>query len=294
MTMETTSEYQTIEEPIRGILGTPGTRVFTQPGLHALHRENREQLESIGLSKASEFISAAIETGVLRVVEVRSESYASKKRFAIPGATAFEIALSLGKGTYFTHASAVFLHGLNDQIPKTIYVNREQSPKPSPKEAPTQERINRAFAGRQRTSNYVFRYESNRIVLLSGKSTGRLGVVTIEGPSGETLDTTSIERTLVDMVVRPAYSGGIAQVLSAFRGAKGRVTGTKLLTALDALRYIYPYHQTIGFLLERAGYPDKQIKPFRRCRQEFDFYLVHGMRETEFIPEWRLHIPKGF
>src|SRR5882672_4945604 len=47
-----------------------------------------------------------------------------------------------------------------------------------------------------------------RIVLLSGKHTGRLGVTKTLGPQGEQLELTDLERTLIDIAVRPTYAGG--------------------------------------------------------------------------------------
>jgi predicted transcriptional regulator of viral defense system len=136
-------------------------------------------------------------------------------------------------------------------------------------------------------------FDSDRIVLLSGKSTGRLDVIRIDGVAGPSSDVTSIRRTLVDVVVRPGYAGGITQVLEAYRGAKGRVSGESLLLILKKMNFVYPYHQAIGFLLEKADYPEADIAPFRQIDMDFDFYLIHGMREREYDHRWRLFYPKG-
>lgn len=267
--------------------------VFNEQELYRIFHERAAKLQSKDIQKPTQFVEAVVASGILKEMEIASEHYASKKRFIKPSATPFQVALSLGKSTFLSHASAALIHGIGEQIPKTIYVNREQSPKPRPTESPTQDRLDRAFAGRQRTSNYVFRYASNRIVMLNGKATGRFEVATFEGPSGERVDATTLARTLIDIAVRPAYAGGIAQVLDSYRAAKKRVSGQQLFDVLQGLDYLYPYHQTIGFLLERASFGKGDVTPFRKSKMAFDFYLVHGMREKEYVPEWRLYIPKG-
>ena len=176
----------------------------------------------------------------------------------------------------------------------TIYVNQEQSPKPVRPTALTQEGIDRAFSNRQRLSTYTFKYGDFGIVLLSGKNTGRLGVKEILGPAGEHLPTTGIERTLIDIAVRPTYAGGIFQVLEAYRAAKDRVSTNRLIATLKKLDYVYPYHQAIGFLMERAGYGEHRYAMLRQLGLKHDFYLAHGMHQTDYSIEWRLFYPKGF
>ncbi|OGR95314.1 MAG: hypothetical protein A2902_05485 [Elusimicrobia bacterium RIFCSPLOWO2_01_FULL_64_13] len=64
---------------------------------------------------------------------------------------------------------------------------------------------------------------------------------------------------------------------------------------LKKLNYIYPYHQVIGFYMQKAGgYDTSQIDLLRSPGMDYDFYIAYGMRETEYIKEWRLHVPKGF
>ena len=93
--------------------------------------------------------------------------------------------------------------------------------------------------------------------------------------------------------MRPAYAGGIVQVLEAFKGARARVSVPALVRTLKELGYAYPYHQAIGFLMKRAGYPEKSLALLRSLPRRFKFYLGYGLRETAFDEEWGLHYPKG-
>ena len=63
---------------------------------------------------------------------------------------------------------------------------------------------------------------------------------------------------------------------------------------LKHIAHVYPYHQAIGFLMARSGaYREGQISLLKKLPFEFDFYLCHGMRETDYDAEWRLFFPKG-
>jgi predicted transcriptional regulator of viral defense system len=212
-------------------------------------------------------------------------------RYVWKEASAYEIAVSMKHGAYLCHGTAMFLHGLTEQIPARIYVNSEQSPKPGSGHL-TQEGINRAFAGKQRESKFVFKFGDSEALLLWGKNTGQLGVIDMKY-SATTLRVTSLERTLIDIAVRPSYAGGLFQVLDAYRGAKDRVSVGTLLATLKKLDYVYPYHQAIGFYMQKAGYAKDQYSRLRSLGLEYDFYLAYGLKDKKYDPDWRLFFPKS-
>jgi hypothetical protein len=272
-----------------------GARVYRIRELGTLLDELRaKELVAKRLS-VDDFVEFLESVGLVKTANIKRSLGGSIARYYHGDLSPYELGLSIRENSYLSHGSAAFLHGLNDQLPSVVYVNREQTPKPEPKGALLQANVDRAFAHPQRTSKYVFSLEgaNTSFTILSGKNTGNYGVVEVQDPMGRSVSCTNLERTLVDIVVRPSYAGGVAQVLESYETARDRVSVEKLVETLETLQHFYPYHQAIGFYMERAGYSDKQMAPLRRLPVAIDFYLVHAMKRTEFNSSWRIHYPKG-
>jgi hypothetical protein len=113
------------------------------------------------------------------------------------------------------------------------------------------------------------------------------------GLNGSQLSVTDLERTLIDIAVRPVYGGGVYEILAAYRAAADKIEIRRIVAYLEALEYKYPYHQAIGFYLERAGAPAANTAPLRELGLDFDFYLVHGLKAPVLDSSWGIYVPDG-
>jgi len=174
-----------------------------------------------------------------------------------------------------------------------IYFNIEQSPKPKFGGQMIQENIDKAFSRKPRTTTNIVNYQKKNIIILNGMHTKNLGVKNLVGPRKEKIMVTNIERTMIDIIVRPHYSGGVSNILRVYKKAMKEASVKIISKMLKKLDYSYPYHQSIGFFIEKAGFKE-EAKVFKKYfKINYDFYLCHEMNETEFCEEWRIHYPKN-
>lgn len=268
-------------------------KVIMRKEIESILAKNRQFWRLANSTTTNEFIAFLIDNTKMNKISLNFP-FRKEIRFIWGGATTLEIAQTLRPDSYFSHFSAMYIHNLTEQIPKTIYLNYEQTPKKRSKVELEQGRIDNAFKGAPRVSSNIATYMDQRICLLNGMYTNKKGVLNFQGPTGENIFVTDIERTLIDIAVRPIYSGGVFEVLKAYQLAEGKVSINKLAATLRAIGYKYPYHQAIGFYLERAGaYKDSLLDLFRKFEISFDFYLCNKINEKQYSKRWRLYFPKG-
>jgi len=280
-----------------------GRRVFSPVDLRQIVTENRDKWLAhqekpgrwrVKSRNIGDVVAALTTRGLLSKIALPFP-HRKIQRFTYGEVPSLEILQSVDRRAYFCHYTAIHIHGLTTQIPKTVYLNVEQPGSGGTAEL-TQEGIDRAFRGKCRVSSNEIEFRGQRVFKLNGRNTGELGVVQFSpDDDGSPLRITNIERTLMDATVRPVYAGGVAQVADAFRAAAGRLSVNRIAAYLRKLRFTYPYHQSIGFCLERAGtYKASQIELLREFPMEFDFYLTYQMRDPDYNKRWRLYVPKGF
>jgi len=272
--------------------------VFDQDTLNDVFDAGKDKWRLPLRMTARDFITSLVKEDFLNHILFEFNGMPAKILFYLGEVSVYELSAAIFPRSYLSHYAAISLWGLSEQIPKTIYITQEQSNGPA-KSKPVkleQENIDKAFGKPQRESETFDTFQDYKIVFLRGKHTKDLGVEKLGISGKDQVKVTDIERTLIDIAVRPAYSGGVHEVLKAFRQAKeqGNVSINKLSGYLSRMNFIYPYHQAIGFYLEAAGnYKASQIDIFRNKVKDFDFYLTYEMQDMAYSKQWKLYYPKG-
>lgn len=268
-------------QTVSAMLDRSGKRVFTRQELVRLVRTYRNQWVIAESASANDIIDDLVKTLPLRAFVLESSQYTEELvRYLWREPDPLEVAASVRTPhSYLCHSSALFVHKLLDRLPKELCVNYEQSKKPKPAGELTQASSDRAFQSKQRRSALIFRYKEHEIVVISGKYTRGLEVSERPLATGAKVRATSLERTLIDVTVRPGYAGGVERVLEACRRARNEASIPKLIDTLQKL--------------DHAGFPRKQFARLKRLGMDLDFYLAHDMPSKVYNSDWRLYHPKG-
>ena len=288
------SRIQIAKKDILALFDRQETSVYTHKQLGEILSKNRAFWRLAQSTTIPRFIQFLEKHGKFERCILTSESYQDKTVYTYKNASDYAIAVNAFPNSYLSHGTAVFLHGLTDQIPTIIYVNREQSLKKRKASTLAQHAIDNAFRREPRASRYIFQFNQSRICVISGKHTENLETGIIETPSGDFVPVTKLERTLIDIAVRPQYAGGVNHVLEAYKNAREHASSNVIIATLKKLDYLYPYHQVIGFYMARAEYPSFAIDILKNIGISVDFYLAASKAELDYDKEWRLFIPKGF
>lgn len=287
--MANKSRFYIVESSIKSFFIDSENKVFSEAELNSILEEKRT-LWNLPLSmNAGKFIDKLLISNILLKKEITFDKLLSKKeRYLISDATIFQVAVSLINKSYLSHYSAAFILGLTNQIPKTIYISFEQSKKNLSRFVLQQDAIDSAFSKEQRISGATAIYDEYTFLIHNGMYANRVGVYSLNN-----ISITNIERTLIDITVRPNYAGGVASVLDIYRKAIGKISINKLVAILDKLNFIYPYHQSIGFYLEKAGFDTKKLEVLRAREMPNKFYLTYQIEDKEYDETWKLYYPKG-
>jgi predicted transcriptional regulator of viral defense system len=288
------SRIKSAEKDIRGYFDSLAKKIFLKKNIYQILAENHRTWELRKIMSVDTFIDGLLKMK-LKEVKLTSPNYDTTYTRFMWGKNIpiCQLGLSLRPQSYLTHHTAMRIHGLTDQTPATVYVNTEQSIKYDREGELEQGRIATAFKRKPRVSKYIFTYKDRNICCLNGINTKKLGVEEATVFTEGKLPVTNIERTLIDITVRPIYSGGCHEVLKAYGRAKDRVSVERIISMLKKIKYIYPYHQAIGFYMQTAGFSDSALKQLKKFGMEYDFYLDYGMKKTKYSKEWRIYYPKN-
>jgi len=184
----------------------------------------------------------------------------------------FEIGQTLRSSSAICCWSAMVHHGLTDQILRTVYVM-------SPYDQMT-----------PAASQYVYNIENTRYILIRVKPYLYFGIEdTFIGESP--LKVTSIERTLIDGLVRPQYCGGFLEVIEAFKRAENRINPDQLVEY--AKMYGVATQKRLGWVFETLDiFP--QMCAFLKKVACKNTYTLDVSRPNQGLPLKEWHLKKNF
>ncbi len=287
--------FKSAEQEIKKYLYEDGVKAYTTFDITKIFENKRDEWNIADYRNQHHFIKFLQDENILKDHKLKHLSTAKIKQiFTEPDASSLNIALSLKKGGYLSNYTAMQIHQLTLQIPKSIYISFSKSQNNSLNQNQidlNQESIDKAFSKPQRVTSEVYKSE------IDNTRYNLIQKAFIETNVGLTFKNgflfTDLERTLIDIAIRPAYSGGVFEVLEAFEIAKEKIDLYKLNKYLEILNYIYPYHQLIGFYMDKAGYDEKTLDVFNK-KSDFDFYLTYNISNKEYNKKWKIYYPKGF
>ncbi|MFN4329264.1 MAG: hypothetical protein ACK4FF_10340 [Limnobacter sp.] len=272
-----------------------GPKVLRTRDIAALMRAKREFWRLAQNTRVSDLVDFLTQKGSLKTYTFQFPD--RPETLHTWGTVAFEeILQELKPKCYFSHYSALSFHSLTEQTPTTYYLTFERTYNSERSLPLSQELIDQAFTKPEVTTHKQATINDRAIILVSGRATQMRGIDQLVLNGGvhappPLIKVTDLERTLIDAVVRPNYCGGVWEVLNAFERARNRVSINSLCAQLRQYKFQYPYHQAIGFYLERAGYGPKQLDLLRIFPQNFDFYLTKAMQDVAFDKNWRIFYP---
>lgn len=199
----------------------------------------RELVEMLGVNKkyASVIISRLkkkrwldkIKKGTYQIIP---SSYGESLDVPIPS-DPYIIASGLSKNYYLSHFSAAFFYGLTDQIPTTVFIS-------------TPVRYHTKIIGQ---AKFKFIYIPKIIDYGCEKKNYR----------GIELIVSDVEKTVIDVIDKPKYAGGMAIAYEIIGRAKDKVDTHKILKycLMTKKRTLI---QRLGYLTELAGYKWNQYE----------------------------------
>lgn len=280
-------------------------KVINYKELKKLLSKNKNNWHLAKATTVKDFIKFLTDQNIIKPIKVQISKNKSQIKYLFGEPDKYLTPLTIAKDAYFSHFTAMYLHDLTEYLPKKIYITTEQSQKNNSQKNRSlkQKNIDKAFSKSMRKTNHIAEFDNFKVYILNGKFTDKLGVpskhyfLDLQNTNQvknnvKELFVTDVERTLLDCTIRPGYCGGVQEVLEGYKRAQDIISVNKLLVYLKKMDLVYPYHQAIGFYLEKANYGESQLKLVENIDIEYDFYLTYNIKDKTYSKRWQLYYPK--
>lgn len=287
--------FLSAQSKMQDYLYNDNLKAYTIFDLTKIFEEMRDEWSIANYRNQYDFMKFLDTVNILTSLNLKHQETGSEKKIFIEKNVSKQyVAQTIKKEGYLSNYSAMQIHQLTLQIPKSIYLSYGKGKEihRGVRGELTQKSIDSAFSKPQRITSEVYRSEVDNtrfFFIQKAYNKEKVGIVEKDG-----LFFTDLERTLLDIAIRPGYSGGVFEVLEAFINSHEKVNIDKLDLYLTQLDYMYPYHQLIGFYLDKAGCADAKLTKFLNKRTNLNFYLTYNMSNVLFDEKWKIYYPTGF
>lgn len=233
------------------LLAKKGYRLFTVSDAKKLIEQ-----ESIDIKDLPSALSTLKSQGW--IYTIRRNLYAlSLRLLAGQPIHEYEIATHLAKPSAISHFSAFQIHQLTDQIPHMVFAT-----------VPRGTSIPRAVGKLYSYRGVQYRFIQIEEKHFFGIESYRLGATSIP--------ITDLERTLLDGLMKPHYCGGFMEVMHAF--SQKTFDLEKIITY--TLKLDKAAAKRLGWVLEKIGYPEKDLKILENVQQKGYIKLVSSLKKN--------------
>jgi predicted transcriptional regulator of viral defense system len=243
-------------------IGEEGLRVFLTSDVVSLAGKI-----GIGPENIPKLIHKLIKKGLLRKL-FRGTYALPNSLLAGPPLHEYEMIASIARPSALCCWSAMFFHGLTDQILRVIHIlvpNGETT---------------------KNTSKYEYKIETTRFIVIRVQPHCFFGIEKkFIGESA--FFVTDYERTLIDGLVRPQYCGGFFEVLHAYEVGAEKINLEKIVDY--AKKYGKGTVKRLGWVFSELGI-FKEAQEILKSIPCSSSYLidVSGANSGEWIKEWNL------
>lgn len=205
-----------------------------------------------------------------------------------------------------SYQTSCYLNNLIDNPGKYVYVTKLSSKTKNQKLSNSnyhdkklnQQNINNSFKKSMRKSNNVktlsLKSTSYNVLFIGSRNNTNTSDYTINlKDSNFNIYYTNLEKTLFDVTVRPSYLDNPLDLIKIYKNAKGKIDIDILKKLLADSNFLYPYHQSIGFLLELTGHKEAHYKYFNELPIYNDFFIFYNsdIEKMEYNKKWNIYYP---
>ncbi|NML37589.1 hypothetical protein HHL17_10340 [Chitinophaga sp. G-6-1-13] len=265
-------------------------KIFTQEGLKEMLELFQQRDWISKRTSGADLIEATQHLNLFKVEQLCDENGEVRlERYTLGAVEDRSFIISLAPSAYFSHATALYFNHIMPTFGPNIFLTYEQWGENNASPL-TQEAVDNAFSKPPRLSKDRLKWKDYTISILR-KKLPKLPPGSPKEDWAVDARHTDLERTLIDIVVAPEYGGGCTNILQAFEASKQMLDTKVLYSYLEKMNFTYPYHQSVGFYLERAGYLQQDYAPFLPGPEDLCFYLQKQMPATTYDDKWKIYYP---